>query len=373
MNWFLLYAFSKSTAGSYFEFVATISIFGAVIFGGYAKYVVREVAINAVSIWKFNDSIKYWVGIGAIISGATLGLLALTNKLSYINGMYLIWTPLLAYLALVSALLRGLGSHIYGNIEAGVIRPLVFMMIILAVLSCGVEIGVQELLALGLVALFVDALLMHYLFVHKKKTKTPVMNSSKNNYKSIFKLSAISLIEVAFVNLDLVVIAVLMNQENVAIYKVVLLLRSALLLPTMTFSMLMPYLLSTGKVVPRQLILIRLINLLIGLVGLLINWKYGTYMIVLIFGDGYASASNLLYPFFAMMVVLSISGPSLEYLVAKKKEGIVLTFMAGLMISSLIFNLVFYRDYGLMAFSLSGAFAYASAHLLSEIYRRKYI
>jgi len=372
MNWFLLYKFSKSIAGAYFEFIAIISILGAVLFGGYAKYILRETAIKAASIWSCSSSIRNWVGIGIVMSCTSLVVLGLINKLSIEYSMYLIWMPLLAYLTLVSALLRGLGSHIYGNIEAGVVRPLVFMIITLGVVYSGFEVELEGLLIFGFTALVLDSFIMRFLLGYQKRKQTEVVGSFRNNYKSIFKLSAVSLVEVLFLNLDLVLIAALLNQEDVAVYKVVLLLRSLLMLPTMTFSMLMPYLLSSGTVRPRELVAVRLINFSIGLVGFMLNWSYGEYIIVLVFGEGYEIVSSLMNPFFAMMIVLGVSGPSLEYLIAKKKEGVVLILTVVLVIFSLVFNLMFYGRYGLLSFSMAGAFSYATAHLVSEIYRRKY-
>jgi O-antigen/teichoic acid export membrane protein len=373
MNWFLLYWFSKSISGAYFEFIAIISILGAVMFGGYAKYVLREAAIDASNIWSYSRSIRAWVGIGIITSCVSVVLLIVVDIFSFEYAMYLIWMPFLAYLTLVSALLRGLGSHIYGNIEAGVIRPIVFMMIVLVVVYAGVEIGLKELLIFGLISLFVDSFIMRGILEYKKRDESKVVGSCENNYKSIFKLSAISLVEVLYLNLDLVVIAVLLKQEDVAVYKVVLLLRSLLLLPTMTFNMLMPYLLSSGMVTPKHLVAIRIINLLLGLFGFLINWNYGIYFVSLLFGDGYEVVPGLLQPFFIMMIVLAVSGPSLEYLVAKKKESVVLFIISMSIAFSFSFNLIFHEEYGLLSFSVSSAFSYAAAHLISEIYRRKFI
>ncbi|WP_418641894.1 lipopolysaccharide biosynthesis protein [Vibrio chaetopteri] len=377
LNLLLINLYSKSIVGMYFEFVALISIICAVAFGGFSKYILRTVAITPCAVHESFRLVKKTIVNSCVFSilgviflyGLSLSL-SLSLNLSFWL-MFFLWFPFMGYLSLTSATLRGKGHHILGNIEAGVLRPILFIVLLLAAVLVDKGERTSYLLIIGFISLVLSSFFMSYFYHNKTKGVERSNNKLDISHSSIFVLSIYSMTEVLYLNLDLVFIGFVMNSESVAIYKVVLLCRSMLLLPYMTFNMIMPFLLSSKKIKANQMNALRLINIIISVLGLVLNHYVGQEVIGVIFGSEYEEVQTLIIPFFAMMFFLGVSGPSLERLISLKKENFVITVSLILLSLSMIVNYFYYNELGLYIFSITGAVCYSGIHIACEIYRRR--
>ena len=307
----------KETAGQYYLIIAWSSLITVILVGGYSRYIVRELGKNS-SLEEFfrKSAYKYIKLIFIIVAPIVLFLANLKLEVAILASTI----PFVVYLAIESALLRGKGAYIFGNIEAQIIRPIILLFILHSGLIFFDKISILELISFYAFGIIIIAII--WFFIFRPKPFLQKIYSHKLDFKSLKNLTTISLAEVAFLQLDIIILGFLMVSEDIADYKVALLIRMALLIPQQAMLMVLPYLLSKSSSTSYQLYL-RIINLLIGFLGIIVNFLIGEELINLAFGENYNNVSNYLYPYFLMMICLGVIGPSSEVLIASNNDQIV--------------------------------------------------
>ena len=362
LNITILQISSKETAGQYFLYLSWSSLISVILIGGYSKYIVRELAKESGyenSLRK--SSYKYL----SIVLLSVIPIIIWTAYQKPELAILVSTIPFIMYLAAESAFLRGKGKHFFGNIEGQIIRPAITIMLIYLCLIFINEINIKKLLAIYAIGIFLCSILWFFLFFPKKTL--PIKKSHKFNRNSIINLTTISFAELAFIQLDIILLGFLMSHENIAEYKVALLIRMALLIPQQAVLMVLPYLLAQDTDSPYKYYL-RYINLSIGLTGLIVNLLLGEILIGLVFGEEYYHVSGYLNPYFIMMICIGVIGPASEVLIADQKDRIVRkAAIISIVVNSSILILTV-PSFGVYAAVFSGALSYVLFYIICYYY-----
>ena len=348
----------KETAGQYFLYLAWSSLITVILVGGYSKYIVRELAKNYnYEIALRNSSYKY---VTIIFIIATLIALLVASQKSEV-AILAITIPLLIYLSVESSLLRGKGNHVWGNVEGQIIRPIILLILLYFGLTAIDEASILHLISLYAVGIILSSALWFVLVTPKKRlTETKLY---KFDFKSLNNLTVISIAELAFLQLDIILLGFLMTNESIAEYKVALLVRMALLVPQQALLMVLPYVLAKS---PKTLYIhyLRFINLATGTIGLIVNYSAGEMLIGLAFGEDYGHVSKYLYPYFVMMLCLGVIGPASETLIAVHRDYIVRKAAVYCVILNSAMLILTVPVYGIHAAIFSGATSYTLFYVI---------
>lgn len=355
----------KDTAGQYYLLFAWSSFFTVILVGGFSRYIVRELGKNSnleQSLRKSAYNYIKWV----FISATPIVFIAANIKLEI--AILASTIPFVVYLAIENAFLRGKGAYISGNIEGQIIRPIILLVILYLALFFIDDITIVELISFYGFGIIVSSIIWFVIF-----SQSPVSNTKKSytfDNKSLGNLTTISLAEVAFLQLDIIILGFLMSSEDIAEYKVALLIRMALLVPQQAVLMVLPYFLSKSSGAEYQLYL-RAINLAIGFFGVIGNFVLGEELIVRALGASYSNVSAYLYPYFLMMICLGIIGPTSELLIADRKDRIVRK--AGIISITLNSILLVFTVpvYGVPAAIAAGATSYVVFYYICYYYKSR--
>jgi O-antigen/teichoic acid export membrane protein len=358
VNVALLNIVSKETAGQYFLLVAWLSFIIVILVGGYSRYIVRELAKNDIIESSLREKISRYVG--ALALSAVLGGILLAES-SLELSIALMSIPAIVYLALNSAILRGRGDLVLGNLEAQINRPIILLFLLYIGYTIYTDLSIAMLVIFYVASSGISLLLWLFFFQPKRKPKDGEPHNL--DYKSIKELTIISLAELAFLQLDIIILGFLMGNEYLAEYKVALLIRMGLLIPQQAINMILPYFLSHGSPVNYQRYL-KMTNLVVGLSGLVVNFLIGDLLIFQVFGDGYQGVSLYLYPYFFMMIFLGILGPALEVLIAQNKDQVVRRASIISLAINIILLVGFVPIYGVQAAVAAGAIAYSTFYFI---------
>ena len=199
--------------------------FYSILVGGLPRYIVRELGKNSnLEESLRNGAYNYtkWV----LISAIPIVLIAESIKLEI--AILLSTVPLFLYLAIENALLRGKGAYVSGNIEGQIIRPIIFITILYIGSLFIDDITTFELISFYAFGIFLSSIIWFLIFGQAPASQTK--NSYTFDLKSIGNLTTISLVEVAFLQLDIIILGFLISNDGIAEYKVALLIRMALLI-----------------------------------------------------------------------------------------------------------------------------------------------
>lgn len=317
-----------SEAGLFFSIISGITIFGSLAFGGLTKELVRSIAVNG-----YNESLHYklqkLITIMAFLFCALGSLFwALNNNVMWMLSA-LIGT-MLGISSIASAVLRGSGRHVVGNIEAPITRPAITLLLIGLVVLMGGTVSLLPLLFFYFVSAAVGSI---YLAL---KVKGSVIHPKKivvdKNYRyGVMRLTGISFFDALILNIDILIVAFVLGSDVAAELKVVYVLRNIILLPLAASNLVLPYLLASNENSRQKkaaVLFVRSSSGATALGALLISIAVGPELIARIVGFQVNDFILCMVPFCFMVFIVSITGPSYELVVARRLETPLLVSLA---------------------------------------------
>jgi O-antigen/teichoic acid export membrane protein len=358
----------NSVAGGFFAFVATLSVIGAVMFGGLSKYLVRELASQSISPPQSLRLIKKVLILISISFGIIYYLLRLeVFNLSFNPIVLFLTLPLITVISLISSYLRGIGSHIWGNLEGPILRP------IIAIILLGSFASYFSLNEAILRWIYFASCIFGLIFLLIRLNNTPYahVNSTAEKFlikkSSILYLTLFSTCEAALLNLDIILVDFILGPEVSTELKIIYLFKNILMLPLITSNMLLPQLLAAKVDVMIFKKFIKYSIISISLVLSIVILIFGEQISYDIFGVYVSGLSFLIFPYVIMSLIIAITGPTLETVIAHKKEKTIILFSVFAVISSVPLYIIFLPTYGLILMCFVNAGIVSAQYIFSSI------
>jgi O-antigen/teichoic acid export membrane protein len=222
--------------GVYAFALAVVMIVGLPAKAGVPQLVTKETAKGQASgqwgtvkaVWRWSTAVVILVSFVALLAAALVGALyseRIEMELSITIGIGMLMIPVMGLALVRASSLRGLGHTVQGQLPELVIKPAVFLALLIAVSMMFSSSQFTSATAMGLniaataVAFFVGAALL-------QRTRPPELTHAKPSYDSrawtatIIPMAAINAMHLINTQADILLIGIFMVSAEVGYYKV---------------------------------------------------------------------------------------------------------------------------------------------------------
>lgn len=296
-----------SDLGLYTLILTLVMFISLPIKAGLPQLMVREIS-KYLSIKDFNRIKGIVVFSNSFVIYFCLLLMVLTFfanlYFEFIDSIYLFVIGLIVVFISLneirSAILRAFGKYNLGQIPDNVIRPLVFLILLILIFLLKIDINIFTVLSCYLISILFSFLLGVYFLIKNEDFKEVVDLSPNYNIKfwflASFPMALTNIFHLTNTQVDVLLLAYYFSVEEVGLYKIAiqmsLLIAFALQASKMISEPIFAKLYNTGKKeeLQRAITNISQINFIFSLLVFLFILFFGEYLIKFLFGDEYLSA-----------------------------------------------------------------------------------
>ncbi len=376
--------------GVYAFVFSIITLLSIPVQAGIPTLVVRETAkAHANNDWQTIQGLLHWavclicvfsLVVFAIVAGVfSIGFISIDpiRKVTLLSGIMLI--PLLALVMTQGSAIRGLGKVLLGQLNYNVIRPCLFILLLLATHYFALihEIGPEQAMQLQLfsmaMAVILGALIIKYL--QPQGGLNSLYQNAPAWRSSILPLSLVAGFQLLNSNFDILMLGLIRSDHEVGIYRVIVQMANLIMFGLGAINQVLhPHfakLYSSGEKekLQRLVTISSRIILIFAIPPVLCFIFAGPYILRLFFGEEYSAGGYALIILSVGQLINTAFGSvgALLNMTGHEKDTV-----RGLMISAIInilLNIILIPQYGMNG----AAFATAVSYLAWNAVMRKYV